>query len=173
MKVTENNGYKNVKFSTMKPGTSVQVTKTFEEGKEYNGKYGLSYMVGMEYQGDKVSTFMTPKVYAKWQAMPLGPVKVTADSVEMEYTTKEGVKATKWIPSYEFEAVGEDSPSSSSDESTVLSAKQIQVLKAYVENGWHINKEILLTLDNGRQQKTKLKDFLPLEALHNPGMFLQ
>ena len=166
MKVTtkEVNGktYYNVKFSDIKPGTSVVVEKLYETGYEREGKFGPYESHNIRFDGQDVGIILSGKTLEKWNEMPVGMVKVSHDSEQNQKGS--------WYSVYTFTAVDEAEASSSSP--ILLSTKQMNMLKYYVDNGKTPSDKIKVQVSDTQIAVQTFEEIFPAAVLADPQRYL-
>lgn len=133
------------------------------------GKYGTWYMaMGLQHNiegNDKyVTVFMSKSQAEKYSNVPVGKFTITRrpDEIDIEI---DGKKIRKMVSTYDFEA--NDGDSSSSSEITVLSEKQLKVLKVYKEQNLDRNTKIKF---DGEDKL--ISEVIPTAVLDHPEEYL-
>lgn len=155
MNIIKNGEYNNVKLSHMGVGNIETFEKIYEEGKPIVKDFGegnkTSYLTGLKYKGQNVSTFFSEKQYEEYQKLPLG------------FFTIEKIQDGKWV-NYIFKEC-KNAGNKVVVEDVVLDNKQLKALEIYKKNR---NRKQLIEVDG---VKVTMEEFLPQDVLNNPEVY--
>ena len=89
--IIKNGQYNNIKLQELSNGNHTIKEKTFVEGMEIQGKFGLSYSCKANYNSEEVSFWLNPKQHEQYiSAGGIGDkIKITLNLDEMEFDKKD------------------------------------------------------------------------------------
>ena len=154
--------YKTLKLSNMSLGQNIELVKKSDFNREYNSKYGKSYLVYFDINGEDISCFLSEKQFDKWQNFNVGE-KIRISKEAKEIDTPKGKIV---IGVYNFEKADGSKPSSPTP-SIKLTDKQKMILKFMVDNNMKPTDRI--TVEN---KVVTFEEYLGKNVVNNPQEYL-